>query len=338
MKKLTIKFALIFATLCILILAGCSDILLPEGQIEEAKQGLLITVTSEDQTSRTLYPSADFTKYVLSFENTDGSATYAEKTITGTTQAFISDLPNGVWKITAKGYVIINSKEYEAAQGSNTITISSGSLQNLGIEIKASQTGTDGYFSYSVSFPSTVGIDSARLYLQNYGSSSSYYSSFDLLSMKNATFSLSPGYYLMNIALDNNLQTVWRTEIVHIYANMETKADYSFSVADFNDLITLSGTVSAKINGTPLQEFAIRVYDDDNYSNQIAYKWFYEAETTWSIKIPLFDTPKALYFGISYNLELVKIEQSVTVSNQDKTGINLTANFSTIALGDKAIM
>jgi hypothetical protein len=47
------------------------------------------------------------------------------------------------------------------------------------------------------------------------------------------SLTLAPGFYLLNIQLQKLSQTVGRTEAVHIYSSMETRAEYTFQSNDF---------------------------------------------------------------------------------------------------------
>jgi uncharacterized repeat protein (TIGR02543 family) len=210
----------------LLVLAGCSNIMAPPQQQEN---GLKITVSGDVTDSRTLYPHANFSKYVLSFS---GPESHADITLeNGENSALVNDLVNGSWIITAKGYVMINGNEYEAAAGSAPVTIGSGPHPVVNISLSARQDGDKGFFSYSVNFPLSRVTNNASLQIYSYYGESEYI--YNLFDDPSGSIQLTPGYYLMHIRLYNDYQLAGVTEIVHIYSNMETRADYTFTDADF---------------------------------------------------------------------------------------------------------
>jgi uncharacterized repeat protein (TIGR02543 family) len=329
------------ALLCAaLILAGCADIMSPSAGLSHNARGLKITVSNDTADSRTLFPTANFTKYVLSFSGAAAN-NLAEKTLeNGQTSTVISagDLGAGDLTITAKGYVMINGTEYEAAEGSYTVTISTGPLPAVNIPLSARKDGADGHFSYSVSFPSAWVNDA---YLEIYSLSGGSDKNCDLKTQSSGSFSLAPGYYRMTIRLYTNDETAGLTEIVHIYSNMETKANYTFTDADFTNFITLSGTIDVKVNGQVPSNIILAAFLDENYNNYLG-QWYLEnwdySNGNWSIRLAASDTPIPLYFIVvaDYNGGWFFREignKNVTVGNADKPNINLgTVNFNAITL------
>ena len=177
MKKDTARnravIALLLALSAALVLAGCFNPLDPVDSGAQTGAGYLsVSIAGQGGGARTLYPSANFTKYELTFAS-DGKS-YGPKTLTGTASESFDDIPAGTWTITAKGYVAIDGQEYAAAEGSETVDIEAGENQSVSIAISAKQDGDPGYFYYNVSFPHAK-VDTATLPLSQFDSSGNSY-------------------------------------------------------------------------------------------------------------------------------------------------------------------
>jgi uncharacterized repeat protein (TIGR02543 family) len=284
----------LFTLLCAaLVLAGCSDIMAPAHRSNAKKEGLKITVSSDTASSRTLFPSAEFTKYVLSFENTDG-LTHDEVTFTGS-NTVVDDLDDGTWKITATGYVKINGSEYAAAAGSENVTIlASGPYpKQVDISLSAQQGGAKGFFSYTVAHPE---VDSASLVIAPWDGASAAITR-NLLSDPSDLIELDSGYYLVTITLKKADQTAGLNEIVHIYSSMETKGSFEFTADDFT-YITLSGTVEITYAGGPMPKLVITAQNDA--LGLLGKTEFGPAAkgAEWSIEVPSFDTATDITFDV----------------------------------------
>jgi len=331
----------ITSILCLLfILAGCSNIMAPQADNNDART-LTISVSDGDAGARTLYPKA-FTKYVLYFS---GAAANGLQPVTledgrTSTQINASSLGTGELIITAKGYTKINNIEYEAAEGSATITIGSGNLPSPVIKLNAGMTaGVDGWFTYSANFPSSM-VSSAELTIRPYymlGMGSGNGQSYDVYNNNPATVQLAPGYYYVSLRLYNDFQAAGVTEIVHIYSNMETEAKYNFTENDFAKYITVSGTIDVKIDGQVPLGVVLDVFLDENYRNFITEIRVDTSDKTWSMKLPAFEDETPLYFAIWagnnngwFNKE---IGMGARVKDQDKSGIVLpSVNINVITI------
>ena len=332
------RYTLLYTVLGMLLWAGCSDIMPPPNPHTKGN-GIKISISADTFNGRTLYPDAIFTKYVLSFS---GPLEHEDVTLeSGTTSVLIDDLVLGVWTITAKGYVKISGSEYAAAEGSAAVTVISGKTQNLTIHISAQQKDeVSGFFSYSVKYPSSK-INSGNINIYRVGD---YERSGDSYGLYNGAASrsieLTPGYYVMTIRLYNSYQTAVRTEIVHIYSNMETKAEYTFVEDDFIDLITLNGSIDIRVNGELPESADIYAYLNTGsgyYDNEIGNSRVNLSDkNTWSMVIPAFDQDTFLYFRVEASIDGSYMEKrtdkSVTVKDQNRT-VNLgTVNIEAITL------
>jgi len=332
MKNIFIRYAALFAVLA-LALTGCPNPFISQ---EDAAAGLRITVANNNM--RTLLPNTDFTKYTLHLEH--ASAQSQDVTLeNGETSKTFTGLANGNWTVTAVGYVTIDGTEYAAAEGTVQVNVTSGAFQGVTIPISASMDGDNGFFSYAVSFPpGKVGDAEMRFEKFNGG----YYDYIDLMTNPEDTISLAPGYYLMRIRLYADYGTATRTEVVHIYSNMETSAVYNFTEDDFTPTITLSGTVNVTVNGQPADFVAIGAFFDADYDNFTgAYNYVDLDDGTWAIRLPPFSADTTLYFALQIQgggaSSMKFTDVTATVKDQDISGIDLgNIGFSTITLSGTA--
>ena len=329
--KNSMKFcAPLFAVLGLLIVTGCQNVISPP----PAKAGLQITVSGGNAGTRTLFPDSKFVEYVLSFEYEDTSKSHGDETLpAGTPSVFVTGLADGDWTITAVGMVSIDGTLYPAAEGSETITVNSGAFDSIDINISPSQGGDDGFFTWSVIFPDSV--ENALLRLEEYGGSWS--DSYNLLDDPEATVSLSPGYYIMNLYLKTEDSSKARAEVVHIYSNMETRALYEFVEQDFTQFITVSGTVNIVGSTKDLEYMRIKLYRDANYNDSMNCEFFIDlGDNSWELQLPAFDKDLTLYLraeGEDEDYQPFHADAgSITVKDQDKSGVVLTVNLGIITL------
>jgi hypothetical protein len=297
MKNLNKNIIPFCIVLIILILTGCENIFNPDALAVRSGNGLTVTVSGDKLYARTLYPNAEFTRYVLDFTGPAG-ATHQETLTNGQNYVTVSDLAAGEWTVFATGYVKIKNpitqeeNEYAAADGETTVTLN-GTIRNININISAKKTGDNGYFSYSVNFPASK-VSAGTLEIFEVISEDNYQSR-DLLATPSDLIELPPGYYFMRISLSNDYQITSRIEIVHIYSNMETKAEYTFCEDDFVDYFILSGTADVTVNKGSSNNVFIAVYSDSAYNVWLGYSWV-NNNNEWSIVMPAFDDDTPLYF------------------------------------------
>jgi hypothetical protein len=108
---------------------------------------------------------------------------------------------------------------------------------------------------------------------------------------------LEPGYYHVNIVLKNDYQRAGISEIVHIYSNMETKAEYAYTEADFVDFVTLSGTI--KVDGTPISGVWLEArerWGDD----KVVLRNAEVSDGNWTMQVPAVSESTEIYFATGY--------------------------------------
>ncbi|GHV79641.1 hypothetical protein AGMMS49944_14320 [Spirochaetia bacterium] len=242
----------------ILALSGCVGPLSPKPVDNSSNGNGLLTITLGDtakggQTARTLYPAVTgFQSYVISFSH--GSRSHANETFApGETITVALDTDASPWTITVTAYTGTGGSGTAAASGSESVTMN-GNAQTANITLTPiTGGGTQGTFSYSIAFPSTISSAALTITTATGGAvtggtitaSSGNISAGTL----NGTLSLDAGYYFMNLNLVNDTLEAGKTEVVHIYPGLTTAAVYSFTNDDL--LPVLYGTVSTTGGSTP---------------------------------------------------------------------------------------
>jgi hypothetical protein len=354
----------------VLILGACFNPLAPPAIGEEGGSGsLTITVGGTPDLVRTLYPRAEFTRYVLSFTPNDGQPPYADVPLIGQSTKVITDLPLGSWDISAKGFVTIEGQDYEAASQTQRVEVT-GETQIIDFSITAKpiDSGGRGYFSYSVDFPAAK-VDYAVLTFTHPSDPDGWppvqtnpatglaenITSIDLkVEGTTDTIPLAPGYYLVRVQLRNPIQAAGRTEVVHIYPNLETKGEFVFHDEDFVDLITLSGNADIQLDNAPLTltswvELGAYIleplpgagagtdvgYGQQGPTGQQIAGTNLDLSGNWSLVIPSFDTPTEVYFWIRTYYNNTSYSWNIghqVVGNTSLSGLNFSSHKSTITL------
>jgi hypothetical protein len=226
--------------LTVLLFTGCPG---PLGKGGAASETGTVTVAVSGAYTRTALPRTTFARYSLSFA-AEGKEPVT-RTLTGDTVLAV-ELEPGTWTITAKGYVKINGEYYEAALGQKTLNVESGEEYSVSIVLDSPSGGDPGTFSYSVDLPSTVTVTAAHLKLAPLEDTGAVHD-FDLLGDSESnplTLDLAAGYYLMTITLTAGSMSTGKTEVIHIYSNMETRINAVFTEQDLvEQVISLEGKI-----------------------------------------------------------------------------------------------
>jgi len=268
-KKIKIASAVTLVLLGIFtcFLFNCEEDHLKTGNTEG---NVVITIGTGSE--RTLRPSdinlSSFSKITVTFTRA-GQTTVTETINNPAEGASVSTtLAVGEWSISAKGFTLINSTEYEAANGTSTVNVidagATGSVQlKTGI-----YEGKNGVFKYSVTLPSGYALLSTsnirlipfNTYLTNPSISGTELTSAggrsnNLTTTAGSTstgnYDIAPGYYYVAVTANRSTGSTvaaW-SEVVHIYSGRETSASKTFIADDFRAAgRTLGGTSS--ITGT----------------------------------------------------------------------------------------
>jgi hypothetical protein len=225
------QYALLFSVCCIALL-GCLNPSSEKLFVKDAGKGLVTVQIGGSE--RTLLPSANFTRYALIFT----APTKETISLYSTNAVRAVELEPENWLVTAKGFVTINGTEYEAASGGKAVVVTAGAEIAVSVPIAGNNDadGPDGFFAYDIRLQlDKESLSKATLVLSTLAEDSDYEEKIDLTddAVEQGFLTLAPGFYLLNIRLEKAAQYVGRTETVHIYSNLETRAEYTFRSSDF---------------------------------------------------------------------------------------------------------
>jgi hypothetical protein len=224
MKNLKQKIILCAGIILIGLIAACSNPFIePDNEPAKSKGGtagnVLISVAGSN--GRTILPAtAGFSRYALEVAGA-GNFTVPED-ISGITGNGVSmTLPAGLYTVTVRAYRASGGNEYLAAQGSKTVTVTSG-LAAVVIDLKPFIGEENGFFSYHITLPG--GTETAALNLK--AADGSYDEEFNLKdsAVSSAPIELPAGYYELFISLAKGSVESGEYAAVHIYSGMETSA------------------------------------------------------------------------------------------------------------------
>jgi hypothetical protein len=235
----------------ILALSGCNNSLSPK---PEESGGDILTITIDGGPgARTLYPAqTGFQSYIVSF--THGSLSHANETFApGDTISVPLYTPATPWTVTVTAFTGTGGSGTASAKGTATVTMD-GTAKTANITLAPNTTsGTQGTFSYSLSFPTTVSSAALTITTATGGAVSGGTITADSGNISagtlNGTVSLDAGYYRMNIQLVKDTLGAGNTEVVHIYPGLTTAAAYTFTNDDL--VPALEGTVTITGASTP---------------------------------------------------------------------------------------
>lgn len=267
--KLVNKILVPFVFLA-LLLTGCQN-----GLWETGGSGNVTVTVGMGNTARTLYPNgisgvSVFEKIEVVFSKGDLSATLIIPKGSSTGNIY---LDAGTWSISAKGFILIDDIEYEAASANSSCHVSGNT--NVAIDLQTGIiNGKPGVFSYNITLPSSVDeaiLDINSLY-DPFGNNNSINGKTKLLHTSSSdSFELLPGYYLLNItAKIGSTIAVWN-EVVHIYSGQVTLAQHTFETTDFTSTVSISGVLlGGELDGEHLQTVNLIAYGDENYLTRVA--------------------------------------------------------------------
>jgi hypothetical protein len=105
----------------------------------------------------------------------------------------------------------------------------------------------------------------------------------------------APGYYDIAILISRGSLSAGLMEKAHIYAGLESKAEYSFTEANFAGTAYLAGTLTLDGGATPVSG-TVTAYADQGYATQIGQTSVIGNDGSWLIGIAASRTGAAVYF------------------------------------------
>jgi hypothetical protein len=285
--------------------------------------------------ARTILPNVTFSKYTLSAESADDGYTGAVPSpveITDGTWGTMS-LPYGEWIITATAYVSVGGTDYSVAKGSAPLYVYEDS-HNIEIVIIAPESGGTGTFTYKVTYPSG---GSASVELRPIGDGALVVDEASVASVNAVNVNSVPsGVYFLTVKATASGKTVTRNEVVHIYDQSTTEADYVFTKLDFEPgILRIGGTIKLLVNGVqPANGHLITTYADRGGGITSINFTGTDGSGTWGCDFHTLNGANTLNFSTVALGEEIDI-LTIPVPVDDKTDIDLgtvNINFETTAL------
>jgi len=313
----------ILAALLVLF-AGCNMPIEPNVIVSTSDVRLSQVQVTIGGNARTILPDlgGGFSKFVLSAESVDGN-TYVPAPLEIKGNWGTIGLPYGEWIITATAYVKVNGTDYAAARGSAPIFVFTDS-QYLALAVNTPELTGTGTFTYKVTYPAS---GSASVKLESWPSGTTVVNVSSVVNGVQTSNNVPSGVYFLTVTTTGSGKTVIRNEIVHIYQQSTTNAEYIFTKLDFGAAsLALSGTVKFLVNGTqPSEAYIYYSTDQRDWSSTAVNFTGSNGDGIWSVDIDQFNGKNTIYFraGFFNNVDAARDLGSIPVPLDDQSGINL---------------
>jgi hypothetical protein len=204
----------------------------------------MVRVSFGEGAARTIFPDKAFNHYVYTFTKV-GTSTGEIKTPASNG---VFTLATGNWNLSVQAYATESSTSL-AATGSTTapFVVSLNTLtDNIMITLSPAVSTGAGTLKYAINYPDTNVIHTLTFTQVGGGSSTNLQTGADASSSGGVTTlagtktAVSAGYYLVTVILKNSANpalTAGRSEVVHIYNNLNTTTNFTFTAAAFTAAI-----------------------------------------------------------------------------------------------------
>jgi hypothetical protein len=237
---------LLFATCSLFFVLGCENFFeppKPKKAVED--RGTFSLEIGGVQTGRTILPTtvqSSFALYTLVFSSSGRDDVSVDRTNTNLGNAIT--LAVATWNLTVTAYMD-SGKTRPIAQGSmEGIVIRTGENTSRSLELKPIiEEGATGTFSWNINYPTDVTIASVTItpLIHNGTPEQTLYfiggtPGVDTIVNKNNSASpltLNTGYYQVVFNLSNGKHDTGREEYLHIYQNMLSRFEYTFTQGHF---------------------------------------------------------------------------------------------------------
>jgi hypothetical protein len=220
------------------------------GGMPEMEEGMGQLVLGINSNAHTILPAMpddeDFIKYDLLF-NAD-ELVDINLSRTAAEIATPIPLPPGTWALAITAYISDGSGGYlPVAMGSlSGIGISAGNTTSRSLILEATMEEGEGSFTYTISYP--VGATAAAMAITPLSTGGTDAQTLDFITGGNSTsgtLTLNAGFYRVASSITCSGRTRGRNEILHIYKNLVSTVNYTFTPEYFdNKLYVTSGADS----------------------------------------------------------------------------------------------
>jgi len=243
----------LFIACCACFMFACQNPLQPPPHQAPARgEGTFRLVIGNETAGRTILPTttqSNFARYTLVFSSAGKDNVSADRTNDNLSDFFT--LSAATWNLTVTAYMD-NGKTKPAAQGIiEGIVINTGENVIRSLELKPIiENGAKGTFSWNIGYPTGVTVASMKITpLDASGTPEQtlYFIGGTPTVSKNNTsspLSLNTGYYKVVFSLSNGAHNTGREEYLHIYKNMDSRFEYTFTMAHFTVYSVTNGADS----------------------------------------------------------------------------------------------
>jgi len=261
MKNLKQKIILCAGIILTGFIAACSNFFTDTAEFNAGTGNVLIKISGGNE--RTILPAAvNFSRYAIEVVGAENNPALPAD-LSGITGNGVSiTLPAGEYTVTVKAYRSSGENEYLVAQGSKTVTVSSGSKSTaVVIDLKPFIGEENGFFSYNITLPFETNTAVLNLKALN----GDYDEKFNLIdsAVSSALIELPAGYYEIFISLKKGAMETGEYAVVHIYSGMETGVVLDMS----NDFAAINLEALIKVIGDAENELAKLESGDVKISN-----------------------------------------------------------------------
>ena len=266
----------------------------------------------------------NFSKYILSAEPAGGNTATPPPPVQfdGYNSSATISLAFGEWLFTVTTYINVGGTDYAAAKGSVPLTVYD-TYHSITIPVNTPQPGGTGTFTYTVRHPSNVSVS---IKLEPLPLGQPFFNetaNHDVQTVKN---NIPSGMHFLTVSATANNKTIIRNEIVHIYQQATTNAEYVFTKADFEGSLNLSGTVKVLVNGQQPEQAYVYIHSNNTgYSESIAINFTgNDGSGTWSGSFNSQTSGiNTLYFDVGLRYNITKEVLSIPIPVDDMAGIDL---------------
>ncbi|AEF81506.1 beta strand repeat-containing protein [Leadbettera azotonutricia] len=234
--------ALLALIIGLLIFGGCENLSLETKQVPTAGKGL-VQVSLGSPGTRTLLPGAKGLYYRLVFTALDKTTVNVYININAATAEV--ELTEGIWDLEVKGYATSSSTPVLITGTKTGIQVIPGETLSVEVELGVPTVmGTaHGTLDYTISFPANVSTGTIAISAINGGAplvinllTQGIITESDGIKISSGNTSVLSGYYWIAVELTGPAGKVGQSEIAHIYQQLTTRAEYTFTEDDFSRL------------------------------------------------------------------------------------------------------
>jgi hypothetical protein len=242
-KLLRIIYTSLFIVCCGCFLLACIDPIVPPAPQEiTGGEGNFCLVTESETESRTILPATvknNFQAYTLVFSSIGRDNVSVDRT--NSNLASSVTLPAATWNLTVTAYMDSARTKPAAQESLTNIVITAGANVSHSLELKPIiENGATGTFSWNISYPSDVTLAGMKITPLNTATGTPeqtlYFIGGTPLVNKNnksSPLNLNTGYYKVVFSLSNGEHSTGREEYLHVYKNMDSLFEFTFTQAHF---------------------------------------------------------------------------------------------------------